>query len=166
VIRWSKPEKRNYKLNVDASFHPNGWGAVAAVIRNDLGEAVAGGARPMINLLDSTTAEAAALKFGPRIIERLGCSPVMVESDNLEVIDACTGDTDLWSPYSSIMVDCFQIAQRIEVIKFQHCFREANTAAHNLAKLIYDSDRIFAWDGDPPPSVQIDVLNDLMLFDQ
>jgi hypothetical protein len=61
-IVWSKPPLGQYKLNVDAAFFPSGGGAVAAVIRDSKGEAIAGGARPFLNIPDATSAEASALR--------------------------------------------------------------------------------------------------------
>jgi hypothetical protein len=41
-VLWSKPTRGGYKLNTDAAFYPDGWGAAGGVLRNDEGEAVAG----------------------------------------------------------------------------------------------------------------------------
>jgi hypothetical protein len=41
---WTKPPPRSYKMNVDACFFPSGVGAVAALIRDSKGSAMAGGA--------------------------------------------------------------------------------------------------------------------------
>jgi hypothetical protein len=43
-VSWSKPPPRHYKLNVDACYFPSGAGAVAAIIRDDHGKAISGGA--------------------------------------------------------------------------------------------------------------------------
>jgi hypothetical protein len=110
--------------------------------------------------------EALAMQFGLQMVENMGCSPVTAESDCLELINAYTGVTELWSPYTDILADCFQIASRIGQIKFQHSRRETNKAALNLAKLCFETDSSLSWDGDPPPSVLIDVLNDLSDLDQ
>jgi ribonuclease HI len=166
AVRWIKPPARQYKLNVDAAYYSTGLGAVAAIIRNDHGEAIAGGAIPMTNIMDAATAEASAMQFGLQMVENMGCSPVTAESDCLELVNACTGVIELWSPYTAILADCFQIASRIGQIKFQHSRREANKAAHNLAKLCFETDSSLSWDGDPPPSVLVDVLNDLSNLDQ
>ena len=37
VSKWIKPPPDHYKLNVDASFYPDGSGAAAAIIRNNRG---------------------------------------------------------------------------------------------------------------------------------
>lgn len=163
-VSWTRPPHRQYKLNVDATYFPSGVGAVAAVVRNDRGESIAGGAKPVENVLDAATAEAMALRHGLNILEGIGCSPVIVESDSLELINACNGVIELWSPYTAILADCFQISQRIGNISFKHCPREANKTAHNLARLSFDCSSVFMWDGDPPSSVLSDVINDVSLL--
>jgi hypothetical protein len=55
------------------------------------------------------------------------------------------------------------MCQRLGMIKFQHCPREVNKVAHNLAKLCFESDRVIQWDGDPPSHVSVDVLDDVAL---
>jgi hypothetical protein len=37
--------------------------------------------------------------------------------------------------------------------------------AHNLARLSHDSGNFVLWDGDPPPSVLRDVINDVSVFE-
>jgi hypothetical protein len=82
-------------------------GVVAVVICNDHGEVIAGGAWPKLNLLDAITAKAEALQHGLQMTKNVGCSPVIVESDCLELIDACN-DADLWGPYTTILADSFR----------------------------------------------------------
>ena len=105
-ISWTKPPLHAYKINTDACFSLNGEGAAGVVLRNDKGEAVAGGCWPLSNLLDATTAEALALQKGFMLIEQLGCSPVTIETDSLELVQAYNGVIDIWSPYTAILVDC------------------------------------------------------------
>jgi ribonuclease HI len=117
---------------------PSGGGAVAAVIR-DSGGAIAGGARPFINIPDATSAEASALRYGLELLETIGCTPVIVESDSLELVKVCNREVDLWLSCTAILTDCCQIAQRIGRVSFIHCRREANKVTHNLARLSYSS---------------------------
>jgi ribonuclease HI len=140
--RCPKPLPGQYKLNVDACFFPSGQGAAVAIIRNHMGEAVVGGACPLSNIIDASTTEAMALRFGLQIIDENGCSPSTIESDSLEPINSCNGVNDMWSPYTAILADCFQLAHRIGNISFKHCPRNANKAAHNLARFSYDSNSV------------------------
>ncbi|XP_071674396.1 uncharacterized protein [Lolium perenne] len=99
---WKKPAKGEYKLNIDASFRENGRGSSGAVLRNDRGEAIAGYAGPLNHVFNAATAEALALLKGLEFLEQLGVSSVNIESDSLELIQACKSEIEIWSPYTVI----------------------------------------------------------------
>ena len=61
-------------------------------IRNYKEEVVAGSSLVLQNLGDSTSAEAAALLHGLQLIERIGCSPVTIDFDSLELVQAFNGE--------------------------------------------------------------------------
>ena len=138
-----------YKLNVDAFYFSNGTGALGVVIRNDQGEAIAGAGNPLNNLLDATTSEAIALRRGLQLVDDLGCVPVIVESDSLELVESLNGVIQIWSPYTSILMDCFLLAQRIGRVTIQHCQREANVVAHKIARFVFEKNNSIFWEEDP-----------------
>jgi hypothetical protein len=137
-----KPRANSYKLNVDACFFTNGIGVHGAVLRNDKGEAVAGSSCTLQYLADATTIEATFLQ----LIEQIGCTPVMIESGSLELVQAFNGSTGIWSPY---------IANRIGPISMRLCFREGNKVVMIQKK---------NWDCDPPSFIIPDVMHDVTLF--
>jgi hypothetical protein len=47
---------------------------------------------------------------------------------------------------------------------YQHCPRETNKTAHNLARRSFDLNSVISWDGNTPPSVLSDVIDDLTLL--
>jgi hypothetical protein len=51
-----------------------------------------------MNILDVSIAEALALRHGLSLLEDIGCSPTIVESDNLELMNACNGTDEIWTP--------------------------------------------------------------------
>ncbi|KAI4995506.1 hypothetical protein ZWY2020_035409 [Hordeum vulgare] len=134
VISWKKPAFNTYKLNIDVSFFPNGTGATTAVLRDHRGATVAGGGWPLTHILDAAIAEAIALQKGLALIEQLECSSVIIETDSLELVQAYNGVVEVWSPFTTILVDCFVKAHSIGSVSVQHCEREANSVAHNLAR--------------------------------
>lgn len=163
-IPWSKPPPGTYKVNVDACFFVNGTGASGAVVRDYKGEAVAGCGEVLSNLLDAVTSEAIALKKGLELIEHLGCLPVILESDSMQLVVAFNNRIEIWSPYTAVLMECFQIASRIGQLKIQHCPREANTVAHEIARNVFDSNTNVYWDDDPPSFIVSDVMNDVSVF--
>jgi ribonuclease HI len=147
---WKKPAPGTYKLNTDASYHVDGSGSVGMVLRNDHGEALGGFACPINSLLSPATAEAMVIAKGLEFLEQIGVSNVTIESDSLELIQACNSETEIWSPYSVVLADCFMRALSFSSISFDHCPREVNQVAHHLAKYSYKSNSVIRWDGDPP----------------
>ena len=163
-IPWCKPAAGTYKLNVDARYFNNGMGASGVVIRSDKGEPIAGAGDPLIHMLDVDMAEAMALQKGLHLVEMIGCRPVVVETDSLKIVQAFNERTDVWSPYTAIIMDCFQTVRRIGQVKVQHCPREANKVAHKIARFVFNSKVPLVWDGDPPSFIATDVLNDVSVF--
>jgi hypothetical protein len=104
-------------------MHVDGTGEVGDVLHNHLGEAIAGLACPMENILDASTSEALDLLKGAKLMDQFGCSSIVVESDSMELIKACNGAIEVWSPYSAILVECFMKASTINGISFHHCPR-------------------------------------------
>jgi ribonuclease HI len=163
-IPWQKHPAGSYKMNVDAFFFQVGSGAAAAVIRNYKGEAVAGGSWLLNNVYDASTAETIALQKGLIMLENIGCNGVIMESDSLELIQACTDVNEVLSPATVILANCFQRATRLSTVSFQHCPRDANRAAHNLARHAYDSKVVVFWDGDPPSFLLPDIIFDVTVI--
>jgi ribonuclease HI len=161
---WKKPAKGEYKLNIDASFRENGRGSSGAVLRNDRGEAIAGYAGPLNHVFNAATAEALALLKGLEFLEQLGVSSVNIESDSLELIQACKSEIEIWSPYTAVLADCFLKAHSFKDISFEHCRREANQVAHQLAKFSFESNSVVSWDDAPPSFIIPFVLDDVTML--
>jgi hypothetical protein len=49
-------------------------------------------------------------------------------------------------------------------IHFQHCHREANQVAHELAKVAHSSSENHSWEGDRPVFVLPSVIRDVTFF--
>jgi ribonuclease HI len=131
---------------------------------NHRGEAMAGKAGILDNLLSSATSKALALLRGLETIEDLGSTPIMIESDSLELIKACNGVIEVWNSYSTILAECFMKVGATKDISFQHCFMDANKVSHNLARNVYRSKCNLVWDEDPPDFILADVINDVTLL--
>jgi ribonuclease HI len=113
---------------------------------------------------NATSAEAAALLQGLQLVDRIGCSPIIIESDSLEIVQAFKGEIEIRGPYHAILSDCFQVASRIEPFSIQHCLREANMVAHKLARTCFDSNNSIFWGCDPPNFIIADVIKDVTLL--
>jgi ribonuclease HI len=115
-------------------------------------------------ILSVATVEALALLRGVEFLEQLERTNMCIESDSLELIQACNGEIEAWSPYSLIMTECFTKVSILRGISFQHCPREANEVAHQLARNAYTSKQHLAWDGDSLGFIKPFVLNDVTIL--
>src|SRR4051812_3647494 len=88
--KWTRPEPRHAKLNVDASFFSGVCaGATGAIIRDYKGDFVAAFESFIPNVMMASMSETLALEDGLALAVRLGCNHVQAESGSSEVIDAC-----------------------------------------------------------------------------
>ena len=149
--RWDKPEPRSIKLNVDAAFYAdNCTGATAAVLRDERGNFIAAQCIYVEQGLNAVTLEAASMRDGLMLANSLGFHDVEAESDSLEVINFCTGQTQWWDAAAAIFAECVDLTTSIEEVKFKHCFRAANTVAHELARYSICNKNSVSWINDPP----------------
>jgi ribonuclease HI len=58
-------------------------------------------------VVDVATSEAIALLKGMELLEQIGCSRVVIESDSSQLADACNGTIEIWNPYSAILAEVF-----------------------------------------------------------
>jgi ribonuclease HI len=135
------------KLNVDAAFNvEEGSGAVGAVIRDFNGRFVAATMSLLPHVASAAMAEAAALREGLALADRLGCNSIIAESDSVETIEACSGDLRWWNESSAIFADCVDKAASIGSVTYKFCPREANQVAHTLARHSFSNKMNCNWD--------------------
>ena len=80
--KWIRPEPRQVKLNVDASFHVNASaGAVGAILRDYKGHVIGASCKHYPHIASVAMAEALAMKEGLELACRLGCNSILAESD-------------------------------------------------------------------------------------
>jgi hypothetical protein len=126
-VKWTKPEPKQVKLNVNAAFHDESrTGSIGAIIRDYLGNFVAASVKYLSNVLSATVAEAYARKEGLALARDLGCNGIIAESDSTDVVEACKGESIWWNELSAIYADCTDIVVSIGCVSFGHIMREAN----------------------------------------
>lgn len=86
------------------------------------------------NIASAVVVEVIAMREGLALANRLVCNNVLTESDLIETIQACTGEESWWGESSMVFADCIDIATMVGRVNSQHCSREANGVAHELAK--------------------------------
>jgi hypothetical protein len=60
---------------------------------------------------------------------------------------------------------CNIISSRFNQVKFQHCHREANSVAHEIARNSFQLNLSCIWDDDPPSFVLPFLINDVSVFE-
>lgn len=86
-----------------------------------------------------------------------------MESDCLELVEAFKGESDIWSSYTPILIDCFDLAHGIPSISFQHWPREANNLAHFVARYSNEQGSSFEWVDEAPNFLLSHLLSDVTL---
>ncbi|KAF7100170.1 hypothetical protein CFC21_101709 [Triticum aestivum] len=111
---------------------------------------------------DSFTAEAIAVRFGLNLANTVGCSKIEVNSDSVEVVNALSQGYSS-SVASSIIDDCYFMSLGFSHVIYDHCNRERNRVAHELAKLArFSSPRV--WMDNAPDEVIPLLVNDATLL--
>ncbi|KAM3277865.1 hypothetical protein ACQJBY_045636 [Aegilops geniculata] len=64
----------------------------------------------------------------------VGCSKIEINSDNIEIIEALK-DGNSSSVASAIFDDCYFMSLDFNHVVYDHCNREANQVAHEMARL-------------------------------
>ena len=160
--RWEKPEPRFVKLNVNAAFYvEEGVGATAAVIRDVTGSFLAPQCIYIPVASSVVTTEALAMRDGMKFANSLGFPRVEAESDSLTVIDSCCGQARWWDEAAAIFAECVDVSTLIGKVKFKHCPRNANKAAHVLAKHSYCNKFSSIWTDEPPGCLVSNLVDDV-----
>jgi hypothetical protein len=102
-----------------------------------------------------------AMREGLALANRLGCNSVIMESDSLEIVDACTGSETWWGESAAIFADCVDRAALIDKVSFKHCLREANEVAHEIASNSFSTRNSYNWVDEPPDFIICKLLNDV-----
>ena len=80
----------------------------------------------------------------------LGFPRVEAESDSLSVIEYCTGQNRWWDSAAAIFAECVDVASLIGKVKFKHCVRLCNQAAHVLASHSFCNKLSSSWTDEAP----------------
>ncbi|XP_070004941.1 uncharacterized protein [Nicotiana sylvestris] len=134
-IRWHKPPKRWFKLNIDASFNSNNQKyGLGGVFRNANGNWVVGFAKSS-HASGSIQAEIEALLEGLKTAQAWGMFPLEIWTNSTEVIQSIQQGNRL---YDDIVNECKLLMHQHKEITLQHAFRQWNNIAHQMEKKVAD----------------------------
>lgn len=157
--RWQPPPDDYIKINVDAATNLNlKKGAISAVVRDQYGVLLTGTAR-FVACTVPMEAEALAVLNALYMAESLGVDRVVVETDNLEVQDACYSPCPPWRISSFV--------HKIKLILSAHPHfsvswsrRSANKVADLVAKMALKNTLPLSWTWLVPVKIRAAILED------
>jgi ribonuclease HI len=164
-IKWENQVFVEVKVNTDGSFFRDSHsGSVAAVTRNSEGGFLAASSIFLPNISSVAACEALAMREGLALANRFGCSNVIMESDSMETVDACSGN-EVWRGESSaIFAHCLDLATLIDNVWFKHCPREANGVAHELARNSFCNQSSCNWIDEAPSFIISKLIDDVIIL--
>jgi ribonuclease HI len=165
AVKWTRPQVRYSKLNVDALFHVDRKeGATAAVLRDHQGRFVAVVGRFIPHVNSVAMADVMAMKDGLNLANQLGCPRIEAESDSLETVEGCTGGDTWWSESSAVCADCLDMTAGFDDVKFKYCSREANKVADEIARFCFQSGNSCNWVDEPPSFILQTIIDDVTII--
>lgn len=108
--------------------------SVGVVIRDDLGRVVAAQSKVIPLITDPTSAEAVAAWHAVLLGREVGGVRLLLEGDSAEVVSALNGEDPCHRMYGQLIEDIKSYFAHFSSVKVRHVQREANKAAHILAK--------------------------------
>ena len=148
---WRKPPEDTVMLNIDASFDEDmGCRSVGAIIRDSSGTMVIASNNFISHVVDAPMAEAYALKEGLMLAQHACCNQIIIQSDCMEVVEIMGDGGFTANSAAAIYDECITIWLGFQKISIEHCRRETNQVAHELAKKSMISKIYCIWDDDPP----------------
>jgi ribonuclease HI len=85
-------------------------------------------------VIDAPMVKAYALKEGLMLAQHIGCNRLIIQSDCVEVVDTMKDGGFTANSAAALHDECNIIWSEFQNIMIEHCNREANQAAHNLAR--------------------------------
>jgi ribonuclease HI len=158
---WTTPLDDVIKLNVDAAIVSN-RAAIAVVARNSKGIILNAWVKELMNL-DSLVAKASAILWAMELAIVEGFGKVTIESDAKVCIDELSSSeaSSNWK-ISTLIGQSLALVSRFSFCDFQWVRRDANQAAHALAKVVFSLRLPFCCNLDNlPPSLKEAWLRDL-----
>jgi ribonuclease HI len=133
---WLKPLKDYVKINVDASFDADQlMGTTGAVIRDCNGNFIAANNTKLEFAQDVLSAEAHAMKQGLLLAQVVGCNRIIISSDNRDAVEIMQEGGNSSGVAAAIFDDCYYLSSEFSRVQFEHSFWEANSVAHELARV-------------------------------
>ncbi|KAF7822040.1 putative ribonuclease H-like domain, reverse transcriptase zinc-binding domain-containing protein [Senna tora] len=164
VVKWKPPSKDVLKLNVDAATDiERSKGAIAVVVRDDLGDLLTGLAK-RIACLSALQAESLALKEALTFAKALDIRRIIIESDCQQVVSSFNTHSYPWQ-CASIFKECQALLNGFDHVEVRWINRSANRVADCVAKLSLSHMLPLSWVWSPHVKIRSSLLADKLFCD-
>ncbi|XP_060964803.1 uncharacterized protein LOC133033794 [Cannabis sativa] len=148
-VSWKPPLPHKLKLNVDAAVNTAGKVlGIGAIVRNHDGQVIAALSKPVQECFRSDEMEAKTLFHALNWIIQLSLKIDYVEADALRFSSAINNASLDLSSFSDLILDVRCLLLFFPGIVVSHVRRNANQAAHGLAKYALGLDVDTCWRGE------------------
>jgi hypothetical protein len=162
---WLCPKEGSIKINVDAAYDAElGKGCMGAIARDRKGKFMAASCKDIHFVADPFMAKAYTLRDGLSLAHFLGGNKIIIQSNNMQVIETMVNGCFSATSSSAIFDDCMNLSTGYRKILFEHCKREANQVAHDLARHCFINHDDDFWDNDPPSFIMRAMVNDVTVL--
>uniref|UniRef100_A0A803Q8I6 Reverse transcriptase domain-containing protein n=1 Tax=Cannabis sativa TaxID=3483 RepID=A0A803Q8I6_CANSA len=161
-VPWSPPSISGLKINVDVVVNQERKVlGVGAIVRDHQGSVVAALSKPVQGCFRSDEMEAKALFHSLNWALQLQLQLTNVDTDALRVSSAINSLSKNLSSFNDLIMDVSCLLSFFSGVTISHVKRNANQAAHGLAKYALELDEDVCWMGEVPNPIFSVVVNDL-----
>ncbi|XP_030479109.1 uncharacterized protein LOC115696344 [Cannabis sativa] len=146
VTKWQPPPENKFKLNVDATLDSSRSKiGIGAIIRNSAGQVVGAMSKPAVGNFKSQEMEAKAMFVGLSWAKQYQIPIDYVETDCLILVNALNGCISQNLGFFDLVSDVTFHLSSFSNVCVSHIRRDANQAAHGLAKQALQLDNNCIW---------------------
>ena len=124
---------------------------VGVVIRDIEGQGVAFMDEKITLPYSIIAVELMAAKRALRLALDFGLSPIVLDGNSKNTIDALMCEISLLVDYGHLVDDARRLANQFESVEFSHVKREGNSAIQNIARHVRYVSELSVWMEDVPP---------------
>lgn len=159
--QWTKPKENHVKVNCDAALNDSRQTTgLGGLFQNSDGEILVSFSSNIDSTIQSALAETLALRKAMLLCWELQFHKALFEGDCLKVITDASSSKTVGDELYPIIHDIRTMLQHSPGWSIQFCHREANRAAHHLAKIAYNFSEERVWMEECPSPIDVIVLEE------